>query len=104
MIEPSSHDHHILTISVGAAKNIAQVIEISGIADRNQNVSRPDSQCAAAQLLIAVDQKPVHVFRLDVSFFGNSMLGVTEDAEKENTERDSGYRRLGLGDQIDQRG
>ena len=66
MVEPRRHDHDILTGSVGAAQDFAQVIKIFRIAYRNQNISRAHAQCIAVHVLVPIDAELGQAFRLAV--------------------------------------
>src|ERR1017187_5574600 len=100
VIQPGAHDHDILLAGVGVAEHMPQVVEIAGIAHRDQNIARAHSHGAAAQFLIAIHPKLVQLFRLAVALFGYMMLGNGEDREEDHAEDNPRDRSLILGEQI----
>ena len=69
MVEARAHHDYILLRSVSVGQHLAQVVQISGIAHRNQNVSFANSHGAAAEFLVAVDAELVELFRLAMALF-----------------------------------
>ena len=92
MVEAGAHHDHILLGGVGVGQHLAQVVEIAGIAHRNQNVSRAHAHGAAAQFLVAVDAELIELLRFAVTLFGNVALGEREDGEENGAENHSGDR------------
>ena len=90
MVQAGAHHHHILLDGIGAGQHLAQVVQVAGIANRDQNVSRAHAHGAAAQFLIAVNAELVELFRLAVALLGDVTLGQREDGEERGAEDDSG--------------
>ena len=74
MVETRAHDDHVLFGGVGVAQDVAQVVKVPRIANRNQNVPWTDAHGAAAQFLIAIDAELVELLRLAVALLGNVAL------------------------------
>ena len=94
MIEAGAHDHDVLLGRVGVAQDVPQIVEIAGIAHRDQDVSGPHAHGAAAQFLIAIDAKLVELLGFAVALLGDVALGEREDGKErgaENQSRDRGF-------------
>src|ERR1700747_1143581 len=103
MVEASGHHDYVLPGGVRGPQDIAQIIEIPGVANSNQNVSRPYAQGSRTKFLVSVDPKLIEILRLAVPGFGDDMLGVGKNSEENRAEYHSGNRGFGFGEQIYQR-
>src|SRR5579863_9022184 len=100
MVEARRHHHYILAGSIGTAKDVMQVVEISRVADSHQNVAGTNSQSAAAQLLVSVDSELIQILRLAMPGLGHLMFGIGENNKKHHTERDPGNGCFSFREQV----
>ena len=104
VIEPRAHYHHVLLAGIGTRQNMAQVIKISGIAHRYQNVSGTHAHGPAAQFLIAVHAELIQLLRFAVPLLSDAVFGVCEDREEDYAESHARDRGFILSKQIHNRG
>src|SRR5271154_563331 len=99
MVEARAHHDHIPLSCVGVSQNMAQVIQIMGIAHRNQDVSGPNPHGSAAELLISINSELIELLGLAVALFGNVAFGECKDGEEDAAENHSGNCGFVLGKQ-----
>src|ERR1700683_2955484 len=97
MIEPGRHHDYILAIRVGGPEDVAQIVQISGIADGNQNVSRPHPERSRSEFLVSVDSELIQILGLAVPLFGDPMFGVGKNGKENRAECNSRDCALGFG-------
>ena len=100
MVEACGHDDCILLIRISAAQDFLQVVQIFGIANGYDNISRSHPQRFSRRLFVAVHPELVEALRLTLPFFGNLLLRVGKEHEKGGAEQHSGAGGLILSEEI----
>src|SRR5208337_4590283 len=93
MIKAGTHDNHVLLGCVGMGQHLAQVVEIAWVPHCDQDISRPHTHGAAAQLLIAINAELIELLGFAVALLGDMAFGDREDGKEygaENYSRDGG--------------
>src|SRR5262245_5428476 len=79
MIEARAHHDDVLLERIRVTQDMAQVVEISWVAYRYQNVARAHAHGPAAQFLIAIDAELIELFGFTVPLSCNVTLRKRED-------------------------
>src|SRR5215471_11119780 len=104
MVEARAHHDYVLLARICMAQNVAQVIEVSRITDRDEYVTRPHSHGPATEFLVAVHPELIELLGLAVAFFSHVVLGDGEDRKERRAKDHSGDRSLIFREQVDDGG
>src|SRR5579864_9400790 len=100
MVQASGHDHDVLLFGVCPSQHVLQVIQVSWIAHRDDDVSRPHAQCFGRRLLVAIDPELIETLRLSLPLPRDAFLRISENHEKYSAKQDAGAGSFVLGKEI----
>ena len=94
MIEPRRHHNYVLLGGVGTPQNLAEIIQVFGIANGNNNVARAHAEGFVLWLFVTINSKLIEAFRLSGTFSRNSAFGIGKQSEEHQAERNAADRRF----------
>src|SRR5579859_8039272 len=102
MIQTCRHDYDVLLFGISSSQDLAQIVKIFGITDRNHDVARTHTQGVVCRLLVSIYAKLVKTLRFPGSTLCNPSLRISKEREEHQAERDSTYGGGVLCEQVDQ--
>src|SRR6185437_1807940 len=92
----------VLLLGISPSQNFAQVVQVFGVANCDQNISRTHPQSLGCRLLVSIYPELVQALRFSSSLPRNPALRIGEQRKKHQAERHSANGGRVLCKQVDQ--